>query len=353
VAVDFCGPQPRVVAAARLHYPDTLAERLSALVASGGRTNLKSLLEIDHQVAIAFGETANDLLAQLPEEYVVKAIGSHGQTVYHLPDGEHPNTLQLGDPSLIAEVTGITTIADWRRRDMAAGGQGAPLTPAFHFAFLQAETDVAILNLGGIANLTIIPAKGSSHPALGFDTGPANTLLDGWTARHCNHPFDVDGRWAASGHIDQALLTRMLSTPYFSRQAPKSTGREYFNMDWLADLLAQGKRKLEPKDVAATLVELTVQSVVSAVNELADQHPISVLYVCGGGIHNRHMMKRFGELLAPIKVTSSADAGIAPDQMEAMAFAWFAKKTLALEPIDTSPFTGAGAPRILGGIFHA
>ena len=352
-AVDFCGRQPRVIAAIHRRYPDTLTRHLSTLVAGGGQTNLKSLLEIDHQVAIAFADTANDILARLPGDYIVKAIGSHGQTVYHLPNGKYPNTLQLGDPSLIAELTKITTIADWRRRDMAVGGQGAPLTPAFHYAFLQADTSIAILNLGGIANLTIIPEKEASQPAMGFDTGPANTLLDGWTERHRNHPFDIDGRWAASGRVDQALLTRMLATPYFSRQPPKSTGREHFNMDWLANLLTEEKRELEPEDVAATLVELTVQSVVTALNELVDGHPISTLYVCGGGVHNRHMMMRFKELLAPIEVSSSAEAGIDPDQMEAMAFAWFAKKTLALEPIDTSPFTGAEAPRILGGIFHA
>ncbi len=353
VAVDFSGPKPTVTAAIHHPYSESLSSRLDVLVTGGGRTDFRFLLETDHQLALAFANAANTLRAQLPAEHTIKAIGSHGQTIYHLPDSDSPNTLQLGDPSLIAELTGITTIADWRRRDMAAGGQGAPLTPAFHCEFLRSSNDVAVLNLGGIANITIIPVENTSQPPVGFDTGPANTLLDAWTMLHRETSCDIDGRWAASGDINQPLLTLMLSDAYFSRPPPKSTGREHFNMDWLGDLLSLQKPSVDSADVAATLVELTAQSVAATINQLASNYQITSLYVCGGGVHNHYMMTRLATVLSPLRVVSSAQAGIDPDQMEALAFAWFAKKTLALEPIDTAVFTGAKGPRILGGIYHA
>ncbi len=353
VAVNFSNPKPTVVAAIHHPYPESLSARLETLVTDGGPTDFRFLLETDHQLAVAFANAANTLRAQSPPGYTIKAIGSHGQTIYHLPEGDSPNTLQLGDPNLIAELTGITTIADWRRHDMAAGGQGAPLTPAFHCEFLRNSKDVAVLNLGGIANITIIPGENSSRPALGFDTGPANTLLDAWTMRHRHTTCDVDGRWAASGLINQQLLATMLCDAYFSKPPPKSTGREYFNMKWLDNMLSLQKRPIDSADVAATLVELTTQSIAAALDHLDDKHPIASLFVCGGGVHNQYMMSRLATTLSSLRVASSAEAGIDPDQMEAMAFAWFAKKTLALEPIDTTPFTGAKGPRILGGIYHA
>lgn len=353
VAVDFSDSLPSVVATIQHPYPTSLGARLSTLIAPDSQTSLHTLLEIDHDIATAFADAANALLAHIPDNYVIKAIGSHGQTVYHLPDSYNPNTLQLGDPSLIAERTGITTIADWRRRDMAAGGQGAPLTPAFHYEFLRTKTDVAVLNLGGIANLTIIPGEESSRQPLGFDTGPANTLLDAWTTLHRNTSYDLDGRWAASGNVNDHLLNSMLSDPYFSRLPPKSTGREHFNMGWLNGLLSLEKQSVDAEGVAATLAELTARSIASAINKLDSAYRITSLFVCGGGVHNRHLMMRLADMLSPLPTASSAEAGIDPDQMEAIAFAWFAKKTLALEPIDTTPFTGAKAPRILGGIFHA
>ncbi len=352
-AAVFEGGSPELIAACHHPYPKTLRSELSALTAGDGTTTLETLLELDHRIGSAFADAAQRLLRQIPARYTIRAIGSHGQTVYHLPGGRYPNTLQLGDPNLIAERTGIITIGDWRRRDMAAGGQGAPLAPAFHCAFLRQTTDTAVLNLGGIANLTLIPAHRSTTPVAGFDTGPGNTLLDRWIQHSLGRPYDERGEWAASGQLHRPLLDRMLTDDYFDRAPPKSTGQEHFNLQWLNEKLGHEPAPPPPNDVAATLVELTAASVAGALRQLGDRYHPTTLYVCGGGVHNTHLMDRLAAHLPTLHVTSSATAGIDPDQMEAMAFAWFASKTLAREPIDTTMFTGARGARILGATYAA
>ena len=353
VAARFDQHTPQLLAASHTPYPEALARELEQLVTGGGQVDLPKLLELDYRIADAFASAASKLIETLPADAHAEAIGSHGQTIYHLPDGPTPNTLQLGNPALIAERTGLTTIADWRRRDMAAGGQGAPLAPTFHCHYLRSEHDIAVLNLGGIANITVIPGHHSEAPPVGFDTGPANTLLDSWTALHTDRRYDDKGRWAASGSVSPALLDHLLGDPYFSLPPPKSTGREHFHLDWLQRILSTTPVTPRPADVAATLVELTVHSVRKAMETFDKMLRIEKLLVCGGGVHNDYLMQRLAATLAPIEVSSTETAGIDPDYMEAMAFAWFASKTLAGQPIETSAFTGASGDRVLGAVYAA
>ncbi len=351
-AVCFDDSRPRLIDAIHHPYPAGLRSRLSSLL-TDVTAPLKTILELDHDIGAAFADAAATLLRKLPPTIDVAAIGSHGQTVYHLPQGPSPNTLQLGNPNLIAERTGITTIADWRRRDMAAGGQGAPLAPAFHCACLRSDHDIAVLNLGGIGNLTIIPGWPSSLPPIGFDTGPANTLLDVWIDRCLGKSYDENGDWAATGRVEQGLLEQLLSDDYFSRPPPKSTGREYFNLHWLEEQIIRHGRRPAPADVAATLAELTARSVAKALEMPGRDYRPQILLTCGGGVHNRHLMERLTVNLRPITVETTAYSGIDPDLMEAMAFAWLAQQTLENRPIDTRPFTGAAGPRVLGAIYQA
>ncbi len=354
VAARFDQDTPQLLAASHTPYPETLTRELEQLITGGGQVDLPKLLELDYRIADAFASVARKLVETLPANVHVEAIGSHGQTIYHLPDGPTPNTLQLGNPALIVERTGLTTIADWRRRDMAAGGQGAPLAPAFHCHFLRSEHDIAVLNLGGIANITVIPGHYSAAPPVGFDTGPANTLLDGWTALHTGRRYDDKGRWAASGTVSPTLLEHLLNDPYFSLPPPKSTGREHFHLGWLEQILSTMPTTTPPPaDVAATLVELTAHSVRKAMEIFDKTLQIEKLLVCGGGVHNDYLMQRLATTLAPINVSSTETAGIDPDYMEAMAFAWFANRTLAGLPIETSAFTGASGDRVLGAVYAA
>jgi anhydro-N-acetylmuramic acid kinase len=277
----------------------------------------------------------------------IAAIGSHGQTVHHLPNAKTPSTLQIGEPSVIAERTGITTVADFRRRDVAAGGQGAPLVPAFHAAiFRDAHASRAILNIGGIANLTLLPASGAVR---GFDTGPGNGLMDAWCLRHRGQRFDRGGAFAASGQIDARLLSRLLAEPWFALAPPKSTGRDQFHLEWLETALSN--LTLAPEHVQATLCELTVRTVVDAL--LAHQPATDQVLVCGGGVHNTTLLARLAEALPGIRVQSTAASGVDPDLVEAMAFAWLARETLLGRPGNLPAVTGAKGPRILGAIHSA
>ena len=281
----------------------------------------------------------------------IKAIGSHGQTIRHMPFEKIPFTLQIGDPNTITANTNITTVADFRRRDMTHGGQAAPLTPAFHqFAFQQQGTHRWILNIGGIANITYLPAD--KHAAIiGFDTGPGNTLLDQWCLKHCNKPFDAQGDWAASGCIDNKLLTLMLSDPYFTLAYPKSTGREYFNLAWLNSHLKQIARSISAQDIQATLLELTVSSIASSIKDI-DTYPTDI-FVCGGGVHNIALMTRLQELRPQLNVQTTNALGLHPDWVEAVTFAWLAKQTLERKPGNVPSVTGAKKLSILGAIFPA
>ena len=300
--------------------------------------------------SVLAGATLELLAAAGVDARDVRAIGSHGQTVYHAPGAAIPLTVQIGDPSVIAERTGITTVADFRRRDIAAGGEGAPLAPAFHRAvFSVPGVERGILNLGGIANLSVLPAD-PGGALLGFDTGPANTLLDAWVRKRFGADMDRDGALAREGKVIPPLLATMLADPYFDRAPPKSTGRELFNPSWLDDRLA-AHPDAGPHDVLRTLYELTVETVVAAVERFAPR--TQEIRLCGGGARNPLLAARLAERAAPIRVDTTERLGIHPDWVEAAAFAWLAMRTLAGETGNASTVTGAARETVLGGIYPA
>ena len=333
-------------------WDPALRARLVDLGQQAATVTLDEVAELDVRIARAFADAALQALADSGiDAREVAAIGSHGQTLRHRPHGPHPFTLQLGDPNTIAEHTGITVVADFRRRDVAAGGQGAPLLPALHAALLCSGTeDRAVLNLGGIANLTLLPRGAHADAALvrGFDTGPANALMDAWCRRHTGEGFDRGGAFAASGRIDEALLARLLDEPYFAGTPPKSTGREYFHLDWLQARLAGIE---SPADVQATLLALTARTVADALR--ATQPDTTRVIACGGGVHNPALMAALAAALPRCAVESSAAHGLDPDFVEAMGFAWLARQTAQGLAGNLPSVTGAAGPRILGGIYPA
>ncbi|HUY83437.1 MAG TPA: anhydro-N-acetylmuramic acid kinase, partial [Steroidobacteraceae bacterium] len=311
-----------------------------------------ALGQLDVEIGRVFGRAATTLLERAGIAVAaVDAIGSHGQTIRHRIVPPTPFTWQIGDPSVIAEMTGITVVADFRRRDVAAGGQGAPLVPPFHDGVFRSDReDRVIVNVGGIANLTIL-RRGA--PLLGYDTGPGNRLMDAWAQRHRGQPFDRDGAFAAIGRCDDDLLAEFLTEPYLARPAPKSTGRELFNLQWLEARLAAHRTRrgaAAPADVQATLREFTAATIVRAA---AAHAPGAALYVCGGGAHNHGLLAALRRRAAPAPVTTTAALGMDPDYVEAAAFAYFAKRTLAGLPSNAASVTGARGPRVLGGIYPA
>ncbi len=318
-------------------------------IAHPGENEIERLGVLDIRVAEEFAHCARTLLQQAgvnPEQ--VAAIGSHGQTIRHRPDTSPPFTLQIGDPNRIAELTGITTVADFRRRDMAAGGQGAPLACAFHQAMFQGEDESrAVVNIGGIANITLLP-EDSQTPVSGFDTGPGNTLLDGWVRRHCATQYDDSGSWAAGGSVDQPLLDKLLNTDYLQMKAPKSTGPEQFNLTWLDSKLS-GTPPLDPRDVQATLCSFTAITIGQSITEEAPE--CARVIACGGGVHNQELMRRLQIELGDIRLEASSAHGVDPDNVEAVAFAWLARQTMQGRPGNIPGVTGAAGPRILGGIY--
>lgn len=335
--------------------PAEIRQRLLALVA-GESSGLRELGELDVLLGRLFAEVALETMArnQLSPD-AIRAIGSHGQTVYHQPPAAEPDgppafTLQVADPNLISEITGIATVADFRRRDMAAGGQGAPLVPAFHRELFQSsERHRVVLNLGGIANITLLGRDGDMVPA--FDTGPANVLMDLWIQENLGRAYDENGAWAASGHCDAALLALLLDDDYLRLPPPKSTGREKFNAAWLHGKLRQLPAALKPTDVQATLLQLTVQSVCTGIRRQLDTHMPGELIVCGGGARNAQLLKALAAALPGWRVASSTEFGLDADSMEAVAFAWMARKTLLGEAVDLRSITGATRPCVLGGIY--
>ncbi|WP_411833830.1 anhydro-N-acetylmuramic acid kinase [Pseudoxanthomonas mexicana] len=299
---------------------------------------------LDAHTGEVFAEAALRLLdeAQVPAA-AVRAIGSHGQTIRHRPHSQPAFTWQIGDGNVIAERTGIDTVADFRRRDVAAGGHGAPLMPAFHNALLRSpDEDRAVLNLGGIGNLTLLPRQGEVR---GFDTGPANALLDAWCQRHTGRAFDQDGAFAARGRVDAGLLARLLDEPWFALPPPKSTGREQFHLGWVEGKLDAASAV----DVQATLLELTAATVADALR--ATQPDTARVLVCGGGVHNRALMARLAQRLPGVVVESTAAHGLDPDHVEAMGFAWLARETLAGRPGNLPSVTGARGWRVLGAVY--
>lgn len=346
--VRFGAGTPQLLASHAYPWPSDLRHRMLALAQGEGTLDLDAFGRLDVEIGRCFADAALQLLEQCHiASQEVRAIGSHGQTLRHRPTGEYPFTLQLGDPSVIAERCRIEVVADFRRADIAAGGQGAPLLPVLH-AMLLGRPGVSrvVLNLGGIANVTVLASDGSVH---GFDTGPANGLLDAWCQRHRGEPFDRDGAFAASGCVDQPLLEAMLADPYFSLPPPKSTGREHFHLAWLATHVRLGA--ISAADVQATLLELTVRSVAAAI---AQQAPSArEVLACGGGVHNGALMQRLRDVLAPRVVLSTSHYGVDPDFLEATAFAWLARQRLLGLPGNLPAVTGARGPRVLGAIYSA
>lgn len=308
--------------------------------------------ELDRQMGELFAEAVNALLTNTGiKPGQIRAIGSHGQTIRHRPpQGQMRGfTLQIGDPNIIAQHTGITTIADFRRRDMAAGGQGAPLVPAFHRAvFSSPSANRAIVNIGGIANITWLPTHGN---ILGFDTGPGNNLMDSWINEHQGYAYDAGGNWAASGRPHKALLQEMLDDSFFKLPPPKSTGREAFNPQWLRQILGRTDKEIPAADVQATLLELTAQSIADSISSLMDQTPTEV-FVCGGGAYNGALMAALGQHLPRCAIDTTAALGLAPEWVEAMAFAWLAKQTLNRQSGNLCSVTGANTEVILGGVYY-
>ena len=344
----FNHDQPEVL---EVHYQPLeteLRHKIKTLI-QPGENEINRLMALDVELGDYFAEAANQLLTKSGiKKEQVRAIGSHGQTIRHFPATEYPTTLQIADPNIIAEKTGITTVADFRRRDMAAGGQGAPLVPAFHAeVFRSKKLNRVILNLGGIANITILAAD-PVMPVKGFDTGPASTLMNHWSQQQQNNTFDDKGSWAGSGTINNDFLTALLADDYFKLQPPKSTGTEYFNPGWLTARLSEFPF-LAAEDVQATLCEFTAVSITNDIQKYAaDTHEI---YVCGGGVHNNYLLQRIQQHLQGIPVQSTAKLGINPDYVEAITFAWLAKKTLEHKPGNLPDVTGAQHEVILGGIY--
>ncbi|ADP12523.1 Anhydro-N-acetylmuramic acid kinase [Erwinia sp. Ejp617] len=334
---------------ASYHHPIPQALRQQILaICQGQSLTLSQLGQLDTRLGRLFAEAVLALLKQqgLSGEEIT-AIGCHGQTVWHEPQGEAPNSLQIGDNNQLAALTGITVVGDFRRRDMALGGQGAPLVPAFHQAVLMHPTERRmVLNIGGIANLSLlIPGQ----KLRGFDTGPGNMLLDAWIWRQQGKAYDKDGAWGAAGNIVRPLLQQMLGDPYFALHAPKSTGREYFNLRWLENQLSSYPA-LPPQDIQATLTELTATTIAQQVllGGGCDR-----LLVCGGGANNRLLMARLADHLSGTEVISTDKAGIGGDDMEALAFAWLAWRTLSGLPGNLPSVTGAREASVLGAIFPA
>ncbi len=336
-----------LVAGRTFPYPADLREHALALGQPETRIDLDALGEVDARLGEQFAAAALGLLMESGvDPGRVRAIGSHGQTIRHRPDGSVPFTMQIGDAARIAERTGITTVADFRRRDIAASGQGAPLAPAFHQAVFATGTESrAVLNLGGIGNLSLLPRSG---PVTGFDTGPANALMDVWIAVTRGARFDQDGAFAAQGRIDTDLLATLLADPWFALDGPKSTGREQFNLAWLQPHLAALEAAPGDADIQATLCALSAETVVQS---LAQAMPdCARVLVCGGGVHNPVLMRMLSERLCGIPVQSTATFGLDPDLIEAMTFAWLAARSLAGLAGNLPSVTGARGPRILGAI---
>jgi anhydro-N-acetylmuramic acid kinase len=339
--------RPQVVAHAACTLPPALRDELLALNAAGADELHRSAVAAQRLAALYADVVAELLQRSGLRAADVAAIGAHGQTVRHRPDLGY--TVQLGAPALLAERSGIAVVADFRSRDVAAGGQGAPLVPAFHRAvFAVADTDVAVLNLGGFANLSLLCADGRT---LGFDTGPGNVLLDHWAQRHTGQRFDAAGAWGAGGVVLPDLLGAMLADGYFQRPPPKSTGRDAFHPRWLDRLLAAAAPDAAPQDVQATLAALTAQSVADALRRTLPT--VQRLVVCGGGAHNADVLRRLQAALPGVECSLSDAQGIPAEQVEAAAFAWLAQRALHGLPGNLPAVTGAAGPRVLGAIYPA
>jgi len=345
--LEFADFPPRLLYCNPNSYDASLRERLQSLCRSQ-TTSLDNLYSLDAELGETYADRVNSALADAGiSREDVTAIGCHGQTLRHSPDTSPAYSVQIGDPNRIATLPGITTVADFRRKDIALGGQAAPLAPAFHrFLFRSAEEDRVVINIGGISNITYLPAD-LEQPVLGFDTGPGNTLLDYWIAGQRDSAFDDDGAWARSGQVNVDLLERMIaSEPYFQLDAPKSTGTEYFNPGWLGACLDKDH---EAADIQATLVELTTTTIAAAIRSLPSLP--GNCHVCGGGAHNGYLLERLAHALPECGVTTTAELGLDPDFVEAAAFAWLARERLEHREASIPEVTRAQRAAILGGIY--
>lgn len=347
VAVDFSHGQCQLIATHAHPFPRELSGSIQHLIQQPDTISLDGLGALDVALGHAYADAVLALLEQSQlSASRIAAIGNHGQTLRHQPDSELPFSLQIGNAAVIAERTGITTVADFRSRDIAAGGQGAPLVPAFHKTlFTHADEARVILNIGGIANITIL----NDQPIQGFDTGPGNTLMDAVCQRYADRPYDANGELAAQGQVDQALLVQLLSDPYFAQTPPKSTGRKLFNLDWLQKHVTN-LDEISESDLLATLCSLSAYSISQDIQRYAPQ--TQRVLVCGGGAHNQHLMNLLAEQLN-CSVESTAKHGLAPDWVEAVAFAWLAKQCIEGQAGNLPDATGAQGERILGAVYPA
>lgn len=343
--------RPRLICHHSLPLPSLIQQKVHSLSLPDAN-EIDRMGSLDRELGLLFAQAISNLLDECGVSASdIVAIGSHGQTIRHRPPGSPQGafTLQIGDPNIIAEKTGITTIADFRRRDMAAGGQGAPLVPAFHQAIFKSSTqDRVIVNIGGMANITWLPAHGQT---LGFDTGPGNVLMDYWTQKHRGKPYDANGEWAASGQINVGLLNILLADPFFTLPAPKSTGRESFNRNWLETGMSQLAQQPQPADVQATVLEVTAVSIGNSIERLSPNW--KEIFICGGGAYNNQLIKRLQALLPNDIIATTSVLGVDPQWIEAMAFAWLAQQTINHRPGNLSAVTGAKREVILGGVYYA
>lgn len=350
VLMDLSATNLTMVAAGFTVMPDDLRTEISTLCHDGA-ASLQKLGELDHRLGELYARTVNELLAaQNINATDIKGIGCHGQTVWHAPWGAFPFTMQIGDANIIAARTGIVTVADFRRKDVAFGGQGAPLVPAFHDAlFTQPDGLTVVLNIGGISNISILEP---GQPARGYDTGPGNLLLDAWTEQHLGERFDRDAAWARTGEVDQRLLAHLMDEAFFSQTAPKSTGRELFSPTWLNNKLKDFLH-VAPRDVQATLVEFTAVSISRELGKIPENSTTRRLLVCGGGAKNPLLMQRLALLLPAWTVGTTTENGLDVDYVEAAAFAWLAFRRLNNLPGNIPGVTGASRPVSLGAIYPA
>ncbi len=341
--VDLTNDKIRPVAHATYPYPEQLRDNLISLVQPEWRGSLVEIQKLEVEVARFFVACSEQLLKDNDlNKGSLSAVGLHGQTICHTPEGDFASSWQLCDPNIISEHLGTTVVSDWRRRDMAAGGQGAPLTPAFHRFMISGDTSTAVLNLGGIANLT---AFGDDW--LGFDTGPANILIDTWIQHSKQLSYDDNGNWARSGNLNHDLLDKFLADEYFQKSPPKSTGREHFNLEWIHKHIDADD---QADDIQATLTELTAKSAMQAIFRYTPD--IRKLYLCGGGVDNIFLRERLQAQTEQIEIDTTAAIGVDPDYVEAIAFAWLAKNTIEGKSGNLPGTTGASGSRVLGSIYH-
>ncbi|WP_431094917.1 anhydro-N-acetylmuramic acid kinase [Polaromonas aquatica] len=359
VLVDFADGKLRVLAAATEAFDGVFRAELLALNSPTHNELHRAAIAANH-IAAAYAKVVHSLLDQVAARGIsasqVRAIGAHGQTVRHQPQRTSPDpagagyTLQLNNPALLAELTGIDVAADFRSRDVAAGGQGAPLAPAFHQGvFGRTDTTVCVLNLGGISNLSVLP-PGGPEPVLGFDCGPGNALMDAWCLQHTGRPYDAGGAWAATGKLLPGLLASLLGEPYFAQPIPKSTGRDLFSMQWLSARLQPFSAE-RPEDIQNTLAEFTARACIEGVNRYGKGS--KSLIVCGGGAFNTYLLERLQAGLPQLQVSTSDAHGLPPLQVEAAAFAWLAQQVILRKPGNLPSVTGASGLRVLGAIYPA